>query len=48
MQQLFDAGFKSDPVSGLPVFDPRACTPKLLESVWRSSPNHRVATRWFG
>ena len=27
MQQLFDAGFKSDPVSGLPVFDPSACTP---------------------
>ena len=36
MQQLFDAGFKSDPVSGLPVFDPSACTPALLESVWRS------------
>ena len=35
-QQLFDAGFKSAPVSGLPVFDPRACTPALLESVWRS------------
>ena len=36
MQQLFDAGFKSDPISGLPVFDPSACTPALLESVWRS------------
>ena len=36
MQQLFDAGFESDPVSGLPVFDPLACTPALLESVWRS------------
>ena len=36
MQQLFDAGFESDPVSGLPVFDPSACTPALLESVWRS------------
>ena len=35
MQQLFDAGFKSDPVSGLPVFDPSACTPALLESVWQ-------------
>jgi hypothetical protein len=36
MQQLSDAGFKSDPISGLPVFDPSACTPALLESVWRS------------
>ena len=36
MQQLFDAGFHSDPISGMPVFDPSACTPALLESVWRS------------
>ena len=36
MQQLFDAGFQSDPISGLPVFDPSACTPALLESVWCS------------
>ena len=36
MQELFDAGFSCDPVTGMPVFDPDACAPALLEALWRS------------
>ena len=35
MQQLYDAGLSYDPVSGMPVFDPRACAPALLTALWR-------------
>lgn len=36
MQQLHDAGFKSDPISGMPVYDPSRCSPKLLSTLWRA------------
>ena len=35
MQQLYDAGFCYDPISGMPVFDSSACAPELLHTVWR-------------
>ena len=35
MQQLYDAGLSYDPVSAMPVFDPRACAPALLKALWR-------------
>ena len=36
MQQLHDAGFKHDPISGMPVYDPSKCSPKLLSALWRA------------
>ena len=36
MQQLHDAGFKDDPISGMPVYDPSKCSPKLLSALWRA------------
>ena len=35
MQQLHDAGLSNDPVSGMPVFNPDACSPALLDALWR-------------
>ena len=29
MQTLYDAGIFKDPLSGMPIFDPSACAPKL-------------------
>ena len=37
MQQLYDAGLSYDPVSAMPVFDPSACAPALLNALWRGS-----------
>ena len=36
MQQLHDAGFKYDPVTSMPVYDPSKCSPKLLSALWRA------------
>ena len=36
MQQLFDAGIGQCPLSGMPVFDPSACTPELLDAIWKA------------
>ena len=36
MQQLHDADFKHDPISGMPVYDPSKCSPKLLSALWRA------------
>ena len=36
MQQLHDSGFKHDPISGMPVYDPSKCSPKLLSALWRA------------
>lgn len=36
MQQLYDAGIGKCPGSGMPVFDPSACSPELREAIWRS------------
>ena len=36
MQQLHDAGFKSDPISGAPVYDPSKCSAALLAALWRA------------
>ena len=35
MQQLFNAGIRKCPLSGMPVFDPSACTPQLRATLWR-------------
>ena len=34
MQQLWDAGLRYDPVSGMPIFNTSACKPALLDSIW--------------
>jgi len=34
MQSLYDAGFLRCPSSGMPVFNPSACAPGLLEAIW--------------
>ena len=34
MQQLHDAGFQYDPISGQPVYDPSKCSPQLLAALW--------------
>ena len=31
-----DAGFKYDPITGMPVYDPSKCSPKLLSALWRA------------
>ena len=36
MQQLHDAGFINNPISGQRVYDPSKCSPKLLASLWRA------------
>ena len=36
MQQLHDAGFQYDPISGQPVYDPSKCSPQLLAALWRA------------
>ena len=36
MQQLHDSGFKYDPITGMPVYDPSKCSPKLLSALWRA------------
>ena len=36
MQQLHDAGFINNPISGQHVYDPSKCSPKLLASLWRA------------
>ena len=36
MQQLYDAGFKYDPITSMPVHDPSKCSPKLLTALWRA------------
>ena len=36
MQQLHDAGFKYDPITSMPVYDPSKCSPKLLKALWRA------------
>ena len=36
MQQLHDAGFESDPISGAPVYDPSKCSASLLTALWRA------------
>ncbi len=36
MQQLYDAGIGKCPVSGMPVFNPSACSPGLKEAIWRA------------
>ena len=36
MQQLHDAGFQYDPISGQPVYDPSKCSPELLSALWRA------------
>ena len=36
VQQLHDAGFKNDPITGKPVENPSNCSPKLLSALWRA------------
>ena len=50
MQQLFDAGIRKCPLSGMPVFDPSACTPALRATLWRHYCGVATAinTREFG
>ena len=36
MQTLHDAGIFKDPVSGMPIFNPSACTPALRTALWRA------------
>lgn len=36
MQQLYDAGIHECPCSGMPIFDPSACSPELRVAIWRS------------
>ena len=36
MQTLYDAGIFKDPLSGMPIFDPSACAPKLRTALWRA------------
>ena len=36
MQQLFDAGIGTCPLSGMPIFDPSKCTPKLRTALWHA------------
>lgn len=36
MQELFDAGIGHCPSSGMPVFDPSACSAELRASIWRA------------
>ena len=36
MQQLFDAGIGTDPVSGMAIFNPSACAPAPLAALWRA------------
>ena len=36
MQQLYDAGIGKCPVSGMPVFNPSACSPCLQKAIWRA------------
>ena len=35
MQNLFDAGVGQCPTSGMPVFNPAACSPELRTAIWR-------------
>lgn len=35
MQELSDAGFGQCPLSGVPIFDPRECSPEKLDAIWR-------------
>ena len=36
MQQLHDAGFKHNPMTGQRVYDPSNCSPKLLTALWKA------------
>ena len=36
MQQLYDAGFKINPITGQCVYDPSNCSPKLLAALWKA------------
>ena len=36
MQQLWDAGISKSPCSGMPIFDPSACTSNLQTALWRA------------
>ena len=36
MQQLYDAGIGKCPDSGMPVFNPSACSPSLRKAIWRA------------
>jgi hypothetical protein len=35
MQLLFDAGVSQCPLSGMPIFDPSKCAPKLRTALWK-------------
>ena len=35
MQLLFDAGISQCPLSGMPIFDPSKCAPKLRTALWK-------------
>ena len=36
MQQLYDAGIRKCPCSGMPIFNPSACSLELRAAIWRS------------
>ena len=36
MQQLHDAGFKTNPITGQRVYDPSNCSPQLLTALWKA------------
>ena len=36
MQQLHDAGFKTNPITGQRVYDPSKCSPQLLTALWKA------------
>ena len=36
MQQLYNADIGECPVSGMPVFNPSACSPSLKKAIWRA------------
>ena len=50
MQHLYDSGIGVCPGSGMPVFDPSACSPELRRAIWRAYVNvaNTVNTTWGG